>query len=104
MPLGRNKGGGVVRRPTPGDIRPKGIPTRRPVILRTSAFRSGRQRPLLRRPDVACDILRTLFAESLTPFPARESVVWGMSVQLSVELDGRRHLPNNTLAISTSTR
>src|SRR3546814_3213208 len=30
MPLVRNQGGGVGRRPTPGDIRTKGIRTRRP--------------------------------------------------------------------------
>src|SRR3546814_1265604 len=81
MPLGRNKGGGVGRRPTPGDIRPKGIPTRRPVILRTSAFRSGRKRPLLRRPDAACDSLRPMSAESLPLFPLHTVLLPGAALR-----------------------
>src|SRR3546814_753766 len=84
MPLGRNKGGGVGRRPTPGDIRPKGIPTRRPVILRTSAFRSGRKRPLLRRPDAACDSLRPMSAESLPLFPLHTVLLPGAALGLRV--------------------
>src|SRR3546814_8149566 len=38
MPLGRNQGGGAGRRPAPGDIRPKGIRTRRPLSFGVRCF------------------------------------------------------------------